>query len=87
MNYENFIEIQNEEELDRATEYLIAFLEYSEKWNKENKIVEIQWQKDGQFIVPIEIYIKMQEKIIYPYNTMYQTADEIRNEVKRIYKQ
>ena len=87
LNYENFIEIQNEEELDRATEYLIAFLEYSEKWNKENKIVEIQWQKDGQFIVPIEIYIKMQEKIIYPYNTMYQTADEIRNEVKRIYKQ
>ena len=87
MNYENFIEIQNEEELDRATEYLVAFLEYSEKWNKENKIVEIQWQKDGQFIVPIEIYIKMQEKIIYPYNTMYQTADEIRNEVKRIYNQ
>lgn len=87
LNYENFIVIENEEELSKATEYLIAFLEYSEKWNKENKIVEIQWKKAGQFIVPIKVYIEMQEKIIYPYNTMYQTADEIRNEVQRRYKQ
>lgn len=87
LNYENFIAIENEDELSKATEYLIAFLEYSEKWNKENKIVEIQWQKEGQFIVPIDVYIEIQERIIYPYNAMYQTVDEIKNEVQRLYKQ
>lgn len=87
LNYENIIAIKGEDELSEATECLIKFLEYSEKWNKENEIVKNQWQKEGQFIVPIKVYIKIQNKTIYPYNAMYQTADEIRSEAQKAYKQ
>lgn len=86
LSYENYIIVDNIEELEKATEYIIDFLEYAEKWNKENKIVKIKWQKDGQFIVPIyNIYIQFQERIIYPYHAMFQTADEIREESKNLY--
>ena len=47
------------------------------------------WQKEGQFIVPINIGIQINEDIIYPYNGMYQTADDIRtnanNYINEIY--
>ena len=86
LNYEIYINVDKVGDIEQATEYLINFLEYAEKWNKENKIVKISQQKNNQFVVPIwRIYIKIQEKRIYPYNMMFQTADEIREEVKKQY--
>ena len=86
LNYEIYINVDKDGDIEQATEYLINFLEYAEKWNKENKIVKISQQKNNQFVVPIwRIYIKIQEKRIYPYNMMFQTADEIREEDKKQY--
>lgn len=83
LSYQNYIIVNETTELETVTEYLIEFLEYAEKWNKENKVVKVWQQKQGQFIVPIEIYIKVKEKIIYPYNAMFQTKEEIRQEARK----
>lgn len=89
LNYENDIIIDNISKLDYTLEYYIEFLEYAEKWNKGNKVLKNAWQKEGQFIVPINIGIQINEDIIYPYNGMYQTADDIRtnanNYINEIY--
>ncbi len=82
LTYENYISIEETSQISEATEYLIDFLEYAEKWNKENKIIKVWQQKEGQFIVPIKVYIKDKEKMIHPYHAMFVTADDIRNEVK-----
>ena len=82
LQYENYIVVNEIEKLNEGTEALISFLEYAESWNKENKIVNIWQQKNGQFIMPIDIYIVFKEKEIHPYNKGFQTADEIREEVK-----
>ena len=82
LQYENYIVVDEIEKLNEGTEALISFLEYAESWNKENKIVNIWQQKNGQFIMPIDIYIVFKEKEIHPYYKSFQTADEIREEVE-----
>ena len=83
LNYENYIIINKTNEIMEATEQLIEFLEYAEKWNKENKIIKVSQQKEGQFVVPIKVYLKTEKTRIYPYNAMFVTADEIREEAKK----
>ncbi|MCI8621249.1 MAG: hypothetical protein HFJ50_05920 [Clostridia bacterium] len=74
----------NEEEVKEKTGYIIEFLKYAEKWNKENKIFKYKQQKNGQFVMPIRnIYIKIGEERIYPYNSLFQTEDEIMKEAMR----
>lgn len=84
LSYKNYIIVNDPEKVDEATELLIDFLEYAEKWNKENKIVNIWQQKEGQFVMPIKVYIQIQGKNIRPYNAMFQTAEEVRGEVKKL---
>ena len=84
LSYSNYINANSMEEVEEAAEDIIDFLEYAEKWNEQNKIVSIWQQKKNEFIVPTRrIYIKFQDKIIYPYHALFQTADEIREEVRR----
>ncbi len=83
LHYSNYVIADNTEEVEEAVEYIIEFLEYAEKWNKENKVVKIWQQKKNEFIVPIRnVYIKIQDNVIYPYHALFQTADEIRNDAK-----
>ena len=63
LNYELYIEIHNEQELEEATEAVIHFLDYAHTWNEEKKLVNS------------------------PYNTRFQTAEEIRENVKEQYRQ
>ena len=76
LNYKNYIEVNETITIEVATEYIIDFIEYTEMWNKEYKIIK-NWRQNGdEFIVPLwEIYIKVQEKRIYPYTGTYQTAN------------
>lgn len=87
LEYETYIEISNIEEYEEATELIINFLEYTDKWNKDNKkVIDISWQKDGQFIYPIsKIYLIKDNTVISPYYACYQTADEIRKSAKELY--
>lgn len=80
LNYENYIIINEKSEISESTEYLIDFLVYVEKWNKENKIIKVSQQKEGQFVIPIKVYLKTEKTRIYPYNAMFVTADKIREE-------
>lgn len=83
LHYQSYIVVNENRTIEEATEDLISFLEYEEKCNKENKIIEKWQQKEGEFVVPQScIFIQVNEHRIYPYTGLWQTADEIRENVK-----
>lgn len=83
LHYQNYIVINENKTIEEATEDFINFLEYEEKWNKKNKVIEKWQQKKGEFIVPRgRIFIQVNGHSIYPYTGLWQTADEIRENVK-----
>lgn len=82
LNYQNYIVVDEAKTIEQATEDVISFIEYAENWNKKNNVVHFFQQKNNEFIVPVKnIYIKIQESEIYPYNSRFQTADSIRKYV------
>ena len=87
--YRNYIEITEYKDLELATEKLIDFLDYAENWNDDNNIIKYKYQKEGQYCVaPIGmIYIKINDKIISPYSELYITADKIRENAEKFYKE
>ena len=92
LHYSNYISVLELEELDQATELVLEFLKYAEEWNKENKVADYKFQKEGQFCVaPVgSTYIKLNDKVVFLYSGLYDTADKIRENVenfKRDYKE
>lgn len=87
LSYKTYLEIETYEDLINATDLLIDFLNYEEKWNKDNdKVINIWWHKeDGEYIVPIgKIYFIKNGNMILPYNGLFQTESEIREQaIKR----
>ena len=84
LQYQIYIVVNENRTIEEATEDLISFLEYEEKCNKENKVIEKWQQKEGQFVVPsYQMYIQFQENKIFPYTGLWQTAEEIRENVKK----
>ena len=68
-----------------GTETIIRYLQYIENWNKENKkVINVWYQKEGQFVIPdnANFFLEKDGEHISPYNTMFQTADEIRENSK-----
>lgn len=83
LHYQNYVIVNENKIIDEATEDFISFLEYEEKWNMENKVIEKWQQKRGEFVVPRgHISIQIEENNISPYTALWQTADEIRENVK-----
>lgn len=88
LNYQLYIEIHNEEELEEATETIISFLNYAHAWNEKEKLVNSWRENDNQYILQVGSYIFLTtengEKII-PYNTRFQTAEEVRKSAREQY--
>lgn len=78
--YRNYIEIENYSELIQATENIIHFMEYAEKWNNEHKIINNYHQKEYEFFVaPMGMtFIKVKDEVINPYCETYITTDKIK---------
>ena len=90
LNYELYIEIHNEQELEEATEAVIHFLDYAHEWNDKKKLVNSWRENDRQYILQLGSYIYLitdNGNVILPYNTRFQTAEEIRDNVKEQYSQ
>ena len=89
LNYELYIEIHNEQELVEATETIISFLDYAHAWNEKEQLVNSWRENDNQYILQLYSYIFLTtdngEKII-PYNTRFQTAEEVRKSAKEQYR-
>ena len=75
--------MNEDSEVEKATDDLIEFLKYAESWNKEKKIVRVWQQKEGQFVFPMKVGIQVRGQMIYPYTSMFQTEDAIRESAKR----
>lgn len=87
LTYFNYLNANTKEELEEKTEYIIEFIEYAEKWNKEYKIFKFDGQEEGKFIVPVmNIYIQIAERKIYPYSHRYTTPEELKAEVMKQYE-
>lgn len=85
LRYEFYITINTYNEMLEGTETIIRYLQYIENWNKENKkVINVWYQKEGQFVIPdnANFFLEKDGEHISPYNTMFQTADEIRENSK-----
>ena len=83
LSYETYININTYDELISATDTVIKFIQYAENWNKINKkVVHVWQQKEGQFVIPLQlnIYLKKGDSVILPYSSMFQTAEEIKEQ-------
>lgn len=89
LEYKTYININTFEEMKEGTELIIQFLEYEETWNKNNgKIIDVWQQKENEFVYPLgQLYLTKGENIISPYNQWFQTADSIRENAVKQYKE
>lgn len=89
LEFKAYIEINTYEELLDGTQIILDFLNYAEKWNKDNnKVVYLWQQKEGQFVMPLSssICLKEEDFIFSPYTGCFQTSDEIIENAKEIWK-
>lgn len=83
--YHNYITVNENETIEEATEDLINFIEYTENWNSEHKIINMpHWSKE-YYRVPLNVSIYLQENDIWLrniYSGTGYTSDKIREEVR-----
>ena len=79
LNYKNYIESTNFDEVMQSTEDIIQFLQYAERLNDENKVIKNPFQtKDTFFIAPLGgAFIKFNGYDIVPYSNSYMTESDI----------
>lgn len=87
LEFKAYLRINTYEELIEGTQIIIEFLKYTEEWNEQNdRVVDLWQQKEGQFVMPMyNIYLMKDNKPIVPHSALFQTADEIMENAKKIY--